>query len=1700
MVAATAVLTTGAALFSPVHAQAAGFTAKVNFQAQTAPAPAGYSIDYGQAYSDTRGYGWVAQDSSTPLSLVGNGRVRNQTPDPRLDSFVHMQLTDASLTGVHTPGRWELAVPNGGYDVTVAVGDVFADSTNRLSVEGVPAITDFKPALNDMYQIRTVRATVTDGKLTLDAAGGTNTKLDYVDVVSAADTTAPVVTAVDPPDWTTSVASDAALALDFSSPIDPATVTSASVVLIDGTGASVAADRSLESASRLILAPTSPLRASTRFMIQVTPGLMSTTGASFTPLTSTFTTASGPFSARINFQTNSTTVAPGYKVDYGAAYTDTRGYGWIAQDSSAPLSLVGNGRIRKVTADKRLDSILHMQLTSASTAGVHIPGRWEIAVPAGTYDVTVAAGDIYTDSVHRLTVEGTVAIDDFVPTPTSLYKTATVRVGVTDGRLTIDAAGGTNTKIDYVDIDSSDAARRVVSVDPSDGSPDVPVTASVTVGLSHPVDFSTINSSTVRLTDGSGTAVSGVYNSDAAGALVTFTPSQPLRSSTTYTLNTTSGLIDVLQKPFLPFTSTFTTNAGTVPPPGFDFDRVHLADVNAPTVVTIGPDGKLYVGTGAGQILRYALAGDGTVTGPAESLGTYAFSRTITGMRFDPASTASDLRLWVSHSFLGNQNVANWQGKISLLTGADLSTVRDVIVGLPRSTRDHMNNGIDFGPDGKLYIAQGSLSGYGAPDSYWGNRPEAPLSAAILVADVNNDPAFQSTVDVNTSTGYNPNTPGAPVTVYASGTRNPFDLVWTASGLYVPVNESASGNAPAGPGGSPPALQALPAGRDFLAKIIAGGYYGHPNPSRGQYVLNGGNPTSGTDPFEVPQYPVGQLPDPNWTQPMLDLGLHRSADGITEYRSDAFGDALKGKLLMVEYSAGDDLVYVSPDNPGAGTTQLAVGLDNPLDVTSDVASGNIYVAEYGDQNTGAGGGVVLLRPRTTPLDTTPPTVVVTPAGAQGDPGYYHSAVSVAVTATDDVGVTSTTYSLDGSAAAHYTAPIDVTTDGPHQIDVTARDAAGNVATKSVQFAIDTVNPNASLALVGDQDPGTGQYTSSVAVTLTSGDAGSGVSSSTYNLDGAGAATYTGPVQVNSNGDHTLVATVVDKAGNSASASTSFTVNRQSGHISVSSPHDVLGLPSRLILSTVNEEDRPPQTLTVANSGPGPLHVTAITIAGPQASNFRLSAGQPTVITVPVGGTAPVAVEFRPAVGSPVENAATLTITSDDPVTPAYKVTLAALDSVDYEGANEPTLAQIVRTLGYTTNIASETHYISNNRAPKGDERISPYWLPVDPSKPMRLIPVARYIARTASCACSKTGWLQRSPSVKSQLFYFVGGTDSSGGPGNQRMFPSFVGGTSFNATSVLSFYSDDGTSSDDGRNANAVHDFRFYPAKNAAGVQIPNTWLVGYDTGTVVADKNFDYQDVVMLLTNASPELTVAPVPSSSSVKLDFSAAKAGTILDGAGKGTGFRSVQVNTAGNQYKPGQIALDTSVGVLRLTSDAGTFTGATNTQSNALEMPFDASRYRSLITARLVAPFNQINSGFDQAALYFGPDQDNYVKVEVENRSGVPNLTMFYEAKNVYPVENNGGKVIGTPIPLGPATGLNTIDLRIKADVVSGQLTVSYRVNSTADTDAYTAAGSAVAPRDVMRWFSTQGRAGIAVSNQGSTVPLTATYDLFRIDPA
>jgi len=1413
----------------PVSAEILTSVARVNFQRDTGVIPPGYLRDFGQAFDGARGYGWVEQTSSTPRSIVGNGRNRNvNVDDERLDTMVHMQYAASPLSGVPGPARWEYSLPNGTYQVTVAVGDAAAsfDSSHTIAVESTPAITAFVPTRIARHQTATVRVAVTDGRVTLDAAGGVNTKVNFVDIDLVEEGDAPP------------------LSVDFL--------------------------------------------------------------------------------AKVNFQRDTGPIPTGYLRDFGQAFDGARGYGWVEQNSSASRAVVGNGRNRNANlTDERLDTFIHMQYSGSASGGVSGPARWEYALANGTYEVTVSVGDAlgYTDSINTVFVEDTPVIRNWVPTSATRHNVRTVQVVVTDGRLTLDAKNGVNTKVNYVDI--AVVSPRFNSVTPANAAAGVPVTSSVILTPNQPVNAGSVNAGSF-LVSGPDGPVEGNYNSDAAGGVVAFTPLQVFQPNTAYTVDLTSDILNEGGVGFQPFVSTFTTGAGGAAPLPVTFSRSTVLDVPGPSSVLIGPDDKLYVASSYGQVFRFARDATGAPTGSPEELPLgLAYNRIIIGIAFEPGSTPADLRLWVTHNEMLFEGASNFTGALSVFSGPDLSTRRDVLTGLPRSFRDHMTNSVAFGPDNKLYVAQGSLSGYGAPDSFWNFREETPLSGSILQADVLGDPRFQSTIDVTTGAGgYDPAVADAPVKVYADGIRNPYDLAWHSNGsLYSAVNESAGGNTPEGPGGTPPALFTVPKGSDFLARVVQGGYYGHPNPSRGYFVLNGGNPTAGADYFEVSRYPVGQQPDPNWRLPLHDFGQNRSPNGIVEYTGDAGGGALRGALLVTEFSAGDGIqaIFLNGSGNVQGVSQLATGFKNPVDITTD-SFGNLFVAEFGDQPSGEEGKVTFLAPQ--------------PADA---PGVFR----------------------------------------------------------------------------------------------------------------------------------------------------------------VSSPDERIRNGTRLVFSTVASEARSPKSLTITNSGGGPLLVTGVEFGGTDGALFQLPADQAASFTVPAGATAPLRVQFRPT-GPGIERYGTMTINTNDPVTPSRTIPLAGLNADGYEGSFEPPTASILRVLGYTTDVGYQGYQLcpqtgSEERPecelPRGEEIISPYWSRSDSTKPVEMIPIARFVNRMPGNQ-GATGWFAQAPPSQTALparrflQTFTGGTDISGGE-NQRLLPVHSGTTSFNPTSQpFGFYSYFSDFSDERFNVGKLHNMRFYPARNPAGALIPNSYILTLDPSGASA-KNWDYNDLMWIVTNVSPTWPSGGTPPLTAA--EFAAPIPGTLPDAGGLGTGLRSL---LPGSAHVPGDLSLDPSgVRTLRMTARSGTSDGASNNQANAVGFVIDPMTVdNQRAGTRVYPPLCLPTDGRTEAGTWFGPDQDHIFKVVVANGTGGTRIEVISEQLGV--------RTVVASIPVANCDQVRYIDLTIR--VFSGRATLGYQYNVLYNNG--TSTGTIVGAERVsvayqQLWFNQGSRMGL-LANTTSASGYTAVFDRLR----
>jgi len=171
-------------------------TVNINFRPKGTSAPSGYKADNGLPFDAIRKYGWLSSVTKQPSDYSANMRLRSGTVTASQLSLVQMQ-SSANNTDA---GIWEYALSNGTYRVKVSAGDngSYYDSNNQLNIEGLPAVSDFTPTSQNKFRVSTATVQVSDGKLTIDAAGGSNTKMNYVTIQKATaitDAVAPVVSA-----------------------------------------------------------------------------------------------------------------------------------------------------------------------------------------------------------------------------------------------------------------------------------------------------------------------------------------------------------------------------------------------------------------------------------------------------------------------------------------------------------------------------------------------------------------------------------------------------------------------------------------------------------------------------------------------------------------------------------------------------------------------------------------------------------------------------------------------------------------------------------------------------------------------------------------------------------------------------------------------------------------------------------------------------------------------------------------------------------------------------------------------------------------------------------------------------------------------------------------------------------------------------------------------------------------------------------------------------------------------------------------------------------------------------------------------------------------------------------------------------------------------------------------------------------------
>src|SRR5439155_5421816 len=182
----------------------------------------------------------------------------------------------------------------------------------------------------------------------------------------------------------------------------------------------------------------------------------------------------------------------------------------------------------------------------------------------------------------------------------------------------------------------------------------------------------------------------------------------------------------------------------------------------------------------------------------------------------------------------------------------------------------------------------------------------------------------------------------------------------------------------------------------------------------------------------------------------------------------------------------------------------------------------------------AGNTTTTLEQPTIVVDATAPRAptiaLATDSGSSNSDNLTNDAALTVSAAAADV---SRSYSVDGGpAAATYTAP---TTEGSHTVVVTDLDTAGNTASASLTFTLDTTAPGApAVALVSDTgSSGSDKITNNGALSVTGVESGASVQYSTN-----GGTTWSSSFTA-VEGANAVQVRQVDVAGNPTATPTSF---------------------------------------------------------------------------------------------------------------------------------------------------------------------------------------------------------------------------------------------------------------------------------------------------------------------------------------------------------------------------------------------------------------------------------------------------------------------------------------------------------------------------------------------------------------------------------
>ncbi|MBJ6137700.1 kelch repeat-containing protein [Marinobacter litoralis] len=196
--------------------------------------------------------------------------------------------------------------------------------------------------------------------------------------------------------------------------------------------------------------------------------------------------------------------------------------------------------------------------------------------------------------------------------------------------------------------------------------------------------------------------------------------------------------------------------------------------------------------------------------------------------------------------------------------------------------------------------------------------------------------------------------------------------------------------------------------------------------------------------------------------------------------------------------------------------------------------------------------------------------------------------------------------------------------------------------------------------------------------------------------------------------------------------------------------------------------------------------------------------------------------------------------------------------------------------------------------------------------------------------------------------------------------------------------------------------------------------------------------DIPVQLTVASSD-KCAPVQCSDvridlPYQLSFTEGQ-GYYMDKNGRGTGFTWVDKPTSGTGYIQDNLEMFFLQGYLELTTTSGLNIGGVNSLDNALAVGFAAPNQITRITTQ-VLDVPQGTGNYEQAGLWFGNDEDNYLKLVA---ASTPSGTVLH-----YLLEVNGQKLIEKNVAVAGLVGSDA-KFGLIVDPYSRSIDLNYSLN-------------------------------------------------------